>query len=205
LGIEKRAGPDRKKHPFFFDPQWTHDMKKALFASLFSALLVFACTPAENGGNGDNGSNGANGENGSENGGVDDAGSTNGGGADAGSTNGGGNDAGSTNGGGNDAGSTTGGFAGSCTAADGLSCVDFINEFDTPESTQQSCNMTGGTYSAVECTTENLIAICDQPPWKVHYYYLGTDITFGEFSCGQIGGTWTEFGVDGGMGAADGG
>jgi hypothetical protein len=88
------------------------------------------------------------------------------------------------------AGTGGGTFAGSCTFDADLQCWHAVNEFDTPASIMQACTDSGGVYSAGECSKDALVAICDQTPYKIFFYYEGTDLTLAEITCTNIGGVW---------------
>ena len=84
-----------------------------------------------------------------------------------------------------------GGYAGSCDH-NNFECLNYINEYDTPTSVEEDCTRQAFTYLADECPTDDLIATCDQTPYKIFHYYTGYETLPGaETTCGLIGGTWT--------------
>ena len=74
--------------------------------------------------------------------------------------------------------------------------MDYINEFDTPESTQYDCEVRQSyVWLPVGCPQTDIIAVCDQTPWKMYWYDSNytEDLGLTEFACSQIGGTWTAY------------
>jgi hypothetical protein len=54
----------------------------------------------------------------------------------------------------------------------------------------EACTNSGGVYSAGDCPTAGLVAICDQTPYKIFHYYEPVDLSLAELTCMQIGGLW---------------
>jgi hypothetical protein len=89
-----------------------------------------------------------------------------------------------------------GSFAGSCTLADGNTCVNYTGTDQTSSEARTGCEQTGGTYSSGACSTAGIVGYCTmgegtESEYRVVFYDNIYTTELARDTCDIMGGTFT--------------